>query len=335
MITHSKPFSSPTNLKRIRSTIAEKSYVSDSYSADVKTKYMARFGLTNLYFTPSGAHALYWIIKGLGLDREDEVIIPTYSCYSIYKAIIAAGAHHVLCDVGESTWLMSADTVEQKLSKKTKAIVLVNLFGFILSCEEFRFNKEVHLINDLCQSPIELMKGVDYGDFAFYSFHPTKFLNGGGGGAFSILNDLPHFSNHLSNKRLGDPVSNLFLSLLEEQINLYNYFVSRRRKIAASFEKSLGPKLRMKMGENKLFFRFPIRQINNSFEEVEAYFFEKGIICRRGVDELTHRIISQSDALYPNAVKNYEQTISVPIYPSMSDEESKIISRALRNFFHE
>mgnify|MGYP001391561783 CR=1 FL=1 len=133
MITHSKPFSTPTNLKRIRSTIAEKSYVSDSYSADVKTKCMARFGLTNLYFTSSGAHALYWIIKGLGLGTEDEVIIPTYSCYSICKAIIAAGAQPVLCDVGESTWLMSADTVERKLSKKTKAIVVVHYAG--VPCE--------------------------------------------------------------------------------------------------------------------------------------------------------------------------------------------------------
>ncbi len=59
MITHFKLFSTPTSLKMIRSTIAEKSYVSNSCSAEVRTQHLARSGLINLYFTSAGAHALY------------------------------------------------------------------------------------------------------------------------------------------------------------------------------------------------------------------------------------------------------------------------------------
>ena len=186
MIPHSQPYIDHTTINTIQQLLEEKSLQTPNALDGILAIFKREFHQNNVYFTQSGTHALYWVLKGLGFSKDDEVIIPTYVCSSIYNAVIAAGAKPILCDI-ECYWHMSSKIIEKTITKKTKAIVIVNLFGMHLDCAQFR-HPGITLINDLCQSFDNLRKkNQDNGDFVLYSFHPTKFVTAGCGGGFSIL----------------------------------------------------------------------------------------------------------------------------------------------------
>ena len=186
MIPHSQPYINHTITSKILELLEEKSLQTSDALDSVLAVFKRKFHQDNVYFTQSGTHALYWVLKGLELSKDDEVIMPTYACSSIYDAVIAAGASPILCDI-ECYWHMSSKNIEKTITKKTKAIVVVNLFGMHLDCAQFRY-PGITLINDLCQSFDNLRKkNQDNGDFVLYSFHPTKFVTAGCGGGFSIL----------------------------------------------------------------------------------------------------------------------------------------------------
>ena len=63
--------------------------------------------------------------------------------------------------------------------------------------------------------------------------------------------------------------------------------------------------------------------------DVKEKFEKKGIFVRKGVDELLHRIVGLDDKEYPNAVSIYNETISIPFYPSLSEDEIERITKSL------
>jgi perosamine synthetase len=329
MIPHSQPYISSSLSDRINSLLINKDFQSDGVLDRINSIIKNKFHLDNIYFTQKGSHALYWIIKGLDLSCEDEVIMPTYLCSSVYQATLATGVKPVLCDIG-SDWHMSRQTVEEKITKNTKAIIIVNLFGMYLDCSEFRY-PGVTLINDLCQSFNILCDTTkDHGDFAFYSFHPTKFITAGGGGGFSVINPNVKFKNFLGKEKLDFSVSNINLLILEEQLNLYDAFVTKRKKIADIYFSSISEEYTKHLfKKNNTFYRFPLIQEFCEFSKLQAIFEEKKIAVRRGVDQLIHRIVDLSDDDFPNAVRTYNTNLSIPIYPSLKIDEAQGIARVV------
>lgn len=326
MIPHSQPFIPEGVVPVLTEIIRGGQLQSASYRDEVFGRFSEKFNLDNFFFTQSGTHSLYWILKGLELKPDDEVILPTYVCGTIYQAILTAGAKPVLCDV-ETYWHMSPRTVREKLTPKTKAIIIVNLFGMSLDCAPFREFGAV-LINDVCQSYDNFrQKAIDRGDFAMFSFHPTKFITAGNGGAFSILNKKIPFVNYLENESIGYSVSNVNLAILDQQVKGYDAFLQKRRAIADIYFNAIDPALtRHITRENNVFYRFPLIQSAQFFDGIRTDFEKQGVAVRRGVDALIHRAVGESDAAFPNAIKSFEQTVSIPIYPGLSLDDARYIA---------
>jgi len=77
----------------------------------------------------NGTAALEIAVRSLGLGPEDEVIMPTFTIVSCAFAVVQAGAKPVLVDADPATWCMDADRIEEKITKKTKAIMVVHIYG--------------------------------------------------------------------------------------------------------------------------------------------------------------------------------------------------------------
>ena len=107
--------------------------------------------------------------------------------------------------------------------------------------------------------------------------------------------------------------------------------LERRRHIASLYTYALGAhfasqfQVLEKLGA--MYYRLPIR-VDGGLEAYEKPFSRKGITIRRGVDELLHRLRHLPDADFPNACTAYYKTISLPIYPAMSDSEIECAVRA-------
>ena len=100
------------------------------------------------------------------------------------------------------------------------------------------------------------------------------------------------------------------------------FFVTRRKKIAGSYSNQLSKSFTKNISlQYNAFYRYPLIQNFEQFESIQKKFNKQFISVRRGVDQLIHRSLGMSDDLFPNAVKSFNNTLSIPLYPSLTDKE--------------
>lgn len=143
----------------------------------------------------SGTAALEIALRALGVGLGDEVIVPTYSFIATAEAVSTVGATPVIVDIDPETALITAATVEQALTERTRCVIPVHLFGrpvdmdpILTLCRE----RGIAVIEDACQAHGALYKGNpvgSLGDAGCFSFYPTKNLGGWGDGGALVTSD--------------------------------------------------------------------------------------------------------------------------------------------------
>lgn len=287
--------------------------------------------------TSSGSAGITLVLRALGLARAGEVILPTYVCRSVGDAVADAGLTPVLCDAGHD-WNLSAQTVEQVFTPRTVAIVAPHVFGILSDIDGLK-QFGVPVIEDACQAfgtvhgePIGLK-----GTVSVFSFNATKCLTTGEGGyaasqdeAISArMLELAHGSEQRFN-RIFSPMTDMQAALGISQLAAYPTFLERRNHLAARYFEALAGMnvtLPTHVRSRSMFFRFPLLVKDQSFSEVQDHFQSRGIAVRRGVDALLHRMIGESAAKFPVAERLFAETVSIPLYPALTDDEqSRVIS---------
>jgi dTDP-4-amino-4,6-dideoxygalactose transaminase len=262
----------------------------------------------------SGSQALVEVLKLLKVTTGDEVIVSTYVCKEVIQAIMSVGAVPVLHDV-DVNWCPLEEHIREKVTAKTKAIVLVHIFGIDASLK-FQSEFQVPIIDDLCQA-FGLQPEHKSFDAAFFSFNGTKCLTTGEGGAYAFNNLKFHDSDEGDKPRFS--LSDLQSSLGISQFLRYGEFLSERKRIAETYLEAFPVHSILNtrsVAANTVWFRFPVTT-SLEFEYVKSEFEKFGIAIRRGVDRLNHPQSSASQ--FPGAEECYRRTISIPIYPFLSE----------------
>lgn len=297
--------------------------------------------LTNslyLRVTSSGTSAIYYALKACGVGAGDEVILPTYTCPSVYQAILACNGKPVICDVGDH-WNMTPDNVQLCITPATKAIILVNIFGVFEQPSRFRrFN--IPIINDLCQSfDTALIPGLDIGDIYIFSFHATKCLNTGNGGALGTR--VSEYKNNLVELSLQikylSPITDIQAALGLNQLDRYENFQERRRFISSIYFEELPAKFTQDLQScisHWCMYRFPLKYNSINPDKVIPLAVESGLQVRRGVDCLLHRMDNLSDRKFKGAIYCYSHTISIPFYPALTDSEVVDVVNIMKNILN-
>lgn len=144
--------------------------------------------------TPNCTSAIHLLLSSMGIGAGDEVIAPECTWIASIAPIFYQKAKVVLCDIDENTWCLSPKSVEKNITKHTKAIITVNLFGNMSQMDELleiSSNYKIPLIEDAAESLGSTYKGVRSGKFGLgsvFSFHRTKTLTTGEGGML-LLDD--------------------------------------------------------------------------------------------------------------------------------------------------
>jgi dTDP-4-amino-4,6-dideoxygalactose transaminase len=152
------------------------------------------FGVDQALLTPSCTHALEMAAILLDLREGDEVIMPSFTFVSTANAFALRGARLVFVDVRPDTMNIDEDLIEQAITQKTKAIVVVHYAG--VPCEmqkimEVARRYGVKVIEDAAQAIDSLYHGKlagTFGDMAAFSFHETKNITSGGEGGLLVIN---------------------------------------------------------------------------------------------------------------------------------------------------
>ena len=285
------------------------------------------FDIEECLVTPSGTSALLDILHRMNIGKGDEVIVPSYVCKNVAGAVLFTGAKPVFCDLAPCSWNMSAETVRPHIHANTKAIIAVHMFGIPCGIEAI-CGLGIPVIEDCSHAFGARINGKpvgSFGEYGFFSFQGTKCLSSGEGGA--IISAKHHLQMGILNF-----MSDLQSALGLVQLKNYPSFLQRRRQIADFYLRKL-PKIMTerlkKYSEDSIFFRFPITVSKKGFSQISEFFAARGIAVRRGVDSLCHREAGLPDGEFSNTVETFEKTVSLPIYPAMTDEEMKKVTETV------
>jgi perosamine synthetase len=343
MIPHSRPWINEDDRKTVESVLVSGMIAKGDKVGELEGKVCNYLGVNHAVAQSSGTAALVLALRTLAICRGDEVILPTYVCRSVLESVFTVGATPVLCDVDE-TGVINAVTVAPHITRKTKAIIAVHIFGHPCDLRMLK-QYEIPVIDDACQAfglTIEGAKAGALGDIGVLSFHATKCLTTAEGGMLVTCNktwgerarELTEGCTKPSSRNVA-PLSDLQAVLGLSQLGRYSDMLKRRNWLRRQYTEA-AQRLDIAISaspQSNMLFRFTLRS-ERPFETVQAGFLNQGINVRRGVDELLHRTIGLNDSAFPIAASLYQRTVSVPFYPSLSIDESTAVSDAFRVLKH-
>jgi dTDP-4-amino-4,6-dideoxygalactose transaminase len=151
----------------------------------------AFLGVREVIGVANGTDAITIALRALGVRPGDEVVVPSFTFYASAEAVVTAGARPVFCDVDIETRNLSAETVQAALTRRTTAIVAVDLFGSPAPVPELR-RFGLPILEDAAQAAGASLAGKRagaLGDVATFSFYPSKNLPCFGDGGAIATND--------------------------------------------------------------------------------------------------------------------------------------------------
>ena len=240
VIPHSQPWITSKELMELDKIIKTLEISPGKLNDKLSEKISQNLSKKKTILTASGSSSLYLILTLMNIGVGDEVIIPTYVCESVLHAIRFCGATPVLCDIGEF-WVMTYTNVAPLITKRTKAIILVHIFGINAWSEDFR-NVKIPIIEDICQAFNHMKHGSIAGSntpYAFGSFHGTKCIGAGNGGFASFSDDkfIEYAINANSDWKILGTMSNLHSSIALSILDKYEDLLNNRLYIAEQYLK--------------------------------------------------------------------------------------------------
>ena len=136
----------------------------------------------------SGTSALHVALLSLGIGKGDEVIVPSFTFAATANSVALTGAKPVFVDIDPKTYNIDPSKIESAVSKKTRAIMVVHLYGLpadMKLIKKIALRRNLLLIEDAAQAHMAEINGEKvgtFGDAAAFSFYPTKNMTSGEGG---------------------------------------------------------------------------------------------------------------------------------------------------------
>lgn len=208
--------------------------------------------------TGNGMDAIEVGLRALGIGPGDEVVTTSMTAFASVLAILRAGATPVLADIDPDTALLDLDSVARCLSPRTRAVILVHLYGQMPPMEPwvaFCERRGIALVEDCAQAHLAQWNGQpagSFGRFGAYSFYPTKNLGTAGDGGMLVCNDealarkAAQLRNYGQSVRYHHPeiglnsrLDEVHAAMLLERLAWLDRFTARRREVAAFYQRGI------------------------------------------------------------------------------------------------
>ena len=160
---------------------------------DFEKDFAERHKVKHAIAVTSATTALHLSLVVLDIKEGDEVIVPAFTWVSTANAVLYQGAKVIFCDIDPSTFNLDPKKLKEKITSKTKAIMVVHLFGLCAPMDEIKdISKEIPLIEDCACAAGSAYKETPAGGLGLmgcFSFRPRKSITTGEGGMITTNDD--------------------------------------------------------------------------------------------------------------------------------------------------
>jgi len=333
VIPHSRPTVDESDLFSVSEVIRSGQIVQGEVVEKFEKKVAKFIGVDGAVATNTGTSALHLSLLAIGIKKGDYVAMPSFVCTALLNAVKYVGAQPILVDINPETYNIDISDLKKRVKRSTKAIILPHLFGLPADIDEI-LSLEIPVIEDCAQAIGAVYKGEKTGSFgklSCFSFYATKVLSTGEGGMVvsdskSLLNKIRDFRDYDNKKnysvRYNYKMTDIQAAMGIAQLKKLNSFLLKRANIAKRYSSALQefcnvPSIRYK-DRKHIFFRFPI-QIQGNVSRALNFFSERGVTCARPVFKPIHKYLQING--FPNTEIAWNNTISIPIYPSLTEKE--------------
>jgi dTDP-4-amino-4,6-dideoxygalactose transaminase len=314
-------------------------------------------GTTQAVGVKSGTDALILTLKALGIGNGDEVITTAFTFFASVEAIMQVGAKPVFADVEPRTLCLSPDACAAAIAPATKAILLVHVFGHCANVECFQSlceDNNIALVEDAAQAIGATWNDRKLGSLGAagtFSFYPTKNLSAlGDAGAVvtseeklaDALRQLRSHGRDVAGRHacLGynSHMDELQAAFLHIKLGRLDAELARRRELAARYDAELPPQARRVHGAEGCvsnYHQYAIR--TDRRDALRQFLLEQGIGTGDYYPLPAHMEPAASAVgpfpPLPETERACKEVLTLPIRPSLTNEQQKTIVDAVRRFF--
>lgn len=313
----------------------------------------SEIGAESAIAVSNGTVALHLALHCLDIGPGDEVIVPTFTYIASVNTIAQTGATPVFAECRSSDWLLDPSDFERRITTRTKAVMPVHLYGAICDPEINRIARRhgIHVVEDCAEALGSKIDGRHVGidaDVATFSFFGNKTVTTGEGGAVVArdpavaerMRKVKGQGQSLDRRYWHDELgfnyrmTNVCAAIGVAQMERLSEILRRKRAIAEEY----------KMGLSSEFFTFQqldsgivssnwlvstLLPQNCAREEVMAYMSERGIDSRPVFYCAHHMPMYRSDEQFPVAQDVAARGLSLPSYPTLTNEQVRSVAACL------
>lgn len=320
-------------------------------------------GVTQSIALNNGTSSMLLVLKSLGINRGDEVIVPAFSYIATANVVELLGAKPVFVDIDINTFNIEASKIESKITEKTKAIIPVHEFGLPCDistvCKIAKKHKLFVIEDAACAlgSKFQNQHVGTFGDAGSFSFHPRKNITSGEGGLVTTKNDvLANKVRQLLNHGL-DPntkglnfieagyncrITDFQSAMLLSQMERIDQILKVKKQKADYYLNNLSnTKIKLPYVPNDRTHSWQtfyiVLQKGLSQKEIIEYFRKEGIATNYGAQCIPEQQYYKKkyqinvEKHFPNALRAYNKGLVLPLYESLTKEEQEHIIKTVNS----
>jgi dTDP-4-amino-4,6-dideoxygalactose transaminase len=342
--------------------LASQQFVLGREGAALEQEIAALCGVRHGIGVASGTDALILALRAVGVRAGDEVVLPPFTFVATGSAISALGARPVFADIDRATFNLTAQEISRRITRNTRAIVVVHLYGLAADMDPIRAVANEHglpVVEDNAQAIGAKYKGRptgSLGDIACLSFYPTKNL-GAYGDAGMITTDSPELDirlrtlrNHGQSSRYNSTeagwnsrLDEIQAAILRVKLGHLKAWENARRDHAARYAKLLGGIAGLEVPLvpddcEHVFHQYTIRaQRRDDLQKFlterkigNAVYYPVPLHLQPIYGELGHPRGS-----FPEAEKAAAEAIALPMFPELRADQTEHVAKTVAEFYGE
>ncbi len=330
---------------------------------EFERKFAGYLGVPYAAGVASGTDALIFGLKAAGIKKGDEVVMPSFTFTATALAALHLGAVPVFADVDARSFTLDPKSVRKAISKKTKAMIPVHLFGQTADMDvlmEIAKSGKLKVVEDACQAHGATWKGKKagaFGDAGAFSFYPTKNLGGIGDGGMLTTSNEPLYRRVLQYRNLGkgivdplvhdeigwtsrlDSVQAAFLSIKLDHLDEMN---DERRKLAGLFAQKLQKSPLVLPSEVPgalhVYHIYVVRVPGGKRDALKEFLAQEGVPSMIHYATPVHaqpimKKYKTRRVPLPVTQALAGEVLTLPFFPGMTEAEVETVSQAVLKFF--